>query len=281
MTVKLPNDDGNEEMDSYEEDLQVGDLEIDRQVQRQGLNSAKVERMVKSWNPNAQGKITVSYRHPTRTYVVVDGQHRVEAIRRLTDNAGTVPCIVFKGLTLAQEAQMFLDLNHTTVPPKIDKFKVQQKTEGEEGDSARSIVELVGAYGWTVSRTAANGHVNAVSVLERLYALSNKIEADPNLIQVTMLVITRAWGNDRFGVQAPILEGIGRMFAEYGSLLETDRLITVLKEYKGGPQTLTSEASQVSALRKGKVSMGVADILVNSYNKGRRSKTLAPWTRRA
>jgi hypothetical protein len=71
------------------------------------------------------------------------------------------------------------------------------------------------------------------------------------------------------------------MFAEYGSLLETDRLITVLKEYKGGPQTLTSEASQVSALRKGKVSMGVADILVNSYNKGRRSKTLAPWTRRA
>jgi len=264
----------------YEEDLQVGDLEMDRRVQRQGLNSAKVERMVKTWNERAKGRIIVSYRKNTKNYIVIDGQHRVEAIRRLTDNEGTVPCIIFKDLSLAEEAQMFLDLNNTTIPPKYDKFKVQQETQSPEGDASRSIVELVGAYGWAVSRTAAPGHINCIDVLQRLYTLSGKIEAQPNLVQITVMVLTRAWGNDRYGMQAPILEGVGRMFAEYGSLLDTDHLIDVLKEYQGGPQTLKAEAAQLSALRKGKVAMSVAEILVGKYNKGRRKSGLSPWTRR-
>jgi hypothetical protein len=263
-----------------EKRLNVGDLEIDRRVQRQGLNIAKVDKIVAKYNSDALGIITVSHRKD-RSFVVVDGQHRVEATRRVTDNQGNLPCRIFEDLTLADEAQMFLDLNYTTLPTMIDKYKVRLNVESEDGDAARSIGELVGAYGWTVSRTAADSHINAVSVLERLYGLSRKIEADPNLIQVTILVITRAWGINRYGVQAPILEGIGRMFAEYGSLLDVDHLIEVMKKYQGGPGTLVGEASQLANLRRWKKSMAVADILVNEYNKGRRTKTLTTWAKRA
>jgi hypothetical protein len=263
-----------------EKHLHVGDLTIDRRVQRQGLNSAKVERIVKNYSPAALGIITVSFRKD-RSYVVVDGQHRVEATRRVTDNQGDLPCRVFEGLTLAQEAQMFLDLNHTTIPTQIDKFKVRLEAHSDEGDAARSISELVGAFGWTVSRTAADGHINAVTVLERMYQLSQKLEADPNLIQMTILVITRAWGNNRYGVQAPILEGLARMFGEYGSLLDGDHLIEVLQKLQGGPQTLVAEARQLAALRGWNVAMAVADKLVNEYNKGRRTKQLTVWRKRS
>jgi hypothetical protein len=259
--------------------LDVGELTIDRRVQRQGLNTAKVEHIYTNYNPASLGIITVSLRKD-RSYVVVDGQHRVEATRRITDNQGDVPCRVFEGLTLAEEAQMFLDLNTTTVPTMVDKFKVSLNADSPAGDAARSISELVGAYGFTVSRIAADGHINAVSVLQRLYALSQKIGADPNLIQVTIMVISRAWGNNRYGVQAPIFEGIARIFAEYGSLVDVDRLINVLKEYQGGPQTLASDGAQLAAIKRAKKSMGVAETLVGVYNSGKRTKTLSPWRAR-
>lgn len=259
--------------------LPVSDLEIDRRVQRQGINMAKVKFMVKKYNTGALGIITVSLRKD-KSYVVVDGQHRTEATRIKTSNMGTLKCHVFEGLTLAQEAQMFLDLNYTSKVPVIDSFKVKINTDGPEGDVAREIQEIVGAYGFQISRVPANGNINAINVVERIYALSKKLDAEPSLLQATVLVIARSWGNDRHGTQGAIIEGIGRMFAEYGARVDLDRLEEAMKTYAGGPQSLIAEATALAALRKGKVSMGVAELLVEAYNKGRRTKTLEAWRAR-
>lgn len=258
------------------EELAVNDLVIDRRVQREGLNRVKVREIVTEYNHGALGVVTVSLR-TDRSLVIIDGQHRVEATRIVTDNVGLIKCHVFRGLTLAEEAAMFLALNNTTKPPIIDKFKVLRSAEGVKGDAARDIAELLGAYGFQISNVAANGNINAVNVVVRLYELSRKLDAEPNLIVATILTISRAWGNDRFGTQGPILEGIGRMYAEYGSRLDLDHLISVLKDYQGGPRSLLGEARQLSALTKSKVSMAVAEILVTHYNKGRRSRSLEKW----
>lgn len=266
-----------------EAELAVSNLDLDRRVQRQGLNLHKVKRIVKNYNTGALGIITVSYRID-RSYVVIDGQHRVEATRIVTSNMGSLKCHVFgldgDYLTLGEEAQMFLDLNDTTKPPNIDKFLVRQNTEGPAGDNAKDLAQIVGVYGFKISRVVANGNINAVTVMEKLYELSQKLEAEPNLVQATVLVISRAWGNDRYGLQGAILEGIGRMFAEYGSRLDLDRLIEAMKNYKGGPQSLLAEAHGMSALRKGKVAMGVAELLTEAYNHGRRTKQLEAWRAR-
>lgn len=260
--------------------IPVGELEMDRRVQRQGLNMSKVRHIVKHYNEQAIGMVTVSWRS-NDAKIIVDGQHRWEAKRIVTDNLGSMKADVWHGLTLAQEAQMFLDLNETTQPPVIDKFRVRLNTDGESGDIARDIQELVGAYGWTVSRVPANGNINCIRVVERLYALSKKLEAQPNLVQAAVLVITRAWGNDRHGTQGAFIEGIGRMFAEYGSQLDIDHLINVVKTQEGGPQSLLGKAQQLAAIRKSKVSMAVAELLVGDYNKGRRSRVLTVWRARA
>lgn len=257
----------------------VSDLEIDRRVQRQGLNLNKVKAIVKKYNKGALGIITVSFRKD-KSYVVIDGMHRTEATRIKSSNTGELLCHVFKDLTLAQEAQMFLDLNHTSKVPVIDSFKVLLNTDGAEGDVAREIQEIVGAYGFQISRVPANGNINAVNVVERIYALSKKLDAEPSLLQATILVIARSWGNDRHGTQGAIIEGIGRMFAEYGARIDLDRLEEAMKTYAGGPQSLIGEAVALAALRKGKVSMGVAELLVEAYNKGRRTKTLEAWRAR-
>lgn len=265
-----------------EEMIAVTDLVVDSRVQRQALNMAKVRKFVKRYNPSALGIVTVS-RRADRSLVVVDGMHRVEATRIFTTNAGLMLCHVFTDLSLADEAQMFLDLNETTQPMVADKFNVTLSADSVEGDAARDMQELVGAYGWRISRTQANGHINCIRIATRLYELSQKLDAQPNLLQAAILVITRAWGNDRHGVQGPILEGIGRMFGEYGSNLDMTRLVDTLKAYQGGPQTLVAEAQALAAIRKGRVSMAVAEQLVESYNKGLRSgnRTLSQWRKRS
>lgn len=262
------------------ENLPVTSLEVDNRVQRQGLNRTKVLRIKNNYNPGALGIITVSYRENSKAYVVIDGMHRTEATRIVTDNTGELQCKVFRGLTLAEEVQMFLDLNDTTQPPEIDKFKVLLSGEGSDADAARDISELLGAYGWQVSRVAANGNVNAVTVVWRMYELSKKRDADPNLILMAIMTITKAWGNDRFGAQGPVIEALARMYAEYGARMDLDHLVDVLKLYQGGPRSLLAEAKQLAAVRKMKASMALADILVNSYNKGRRTRQLDAWRRR-
>jgi hypothetical protein len=261
------------------EDLPVNQLEIDRRVQRQGLNLTKVRRIAKNYNPAALGIVTVSFRKD-RSYVVIDGGHRTEATRIVTDNTGTLVCHVFKDLTLAEEVQMFLDLNDTTQPPKIDKYLVLRSGEGPDADAARDIAELLGNYGWQISRVAANGNINAVDVVNRMYQLSQKMGSDPNLILMAIMTITKAWGNDRNGAQGPLFEALCRLYAEYGSKLDYDHLVDILKHYQGGPRSLIAEGQQLGAVRKMKTAMAIADIVVNTYNRGRRTKQLEAWRKR-
>lgn len=256
--------------------IKVSDLEVDRRVQRAGINLAKVDRMVKKYNPSSLGVLTVSERR-SKALIVIDGAHRLEATRRVTENQGELLSFIFSGLELAEEAQMFLDLNNTTTPPIIDQFKVSLLADSPEGEQSRDIARLIGLYGWKVSAAAADGNVNAVGALERIYKLSVAREADPNLLQMVFLVVTRAWGIDRLGGQAPMVEALGRMFAEYGDKLNTDRLIDILKAFKGGPRALLSETQQIASLTRARHPSALAMTLANEYNKGRRSRTLEPW----
>lgn len=257
------------------ENIPVTELRVDRNVQREGLNMNKVREIVAKFNPQAVGTITVSLR-ADRSYVIIDGQHRWEAVRILSDNAGFMNAHVYTGLTLGQEAQMFLDLNRTTVPLMADKFKVTLLVDGAEGDAARQIQAIVGAYGWKVSRVPSKGNINCIGVLQRMHRLSLEKNADPHLIQMAILVITRAWGNDRHGAQASVVECLCRIFAEYGTAaIDLDRLIGVLQEFI--PRTLTKEAAQLAAIKGSKVSMGMAEMVITRYNKVKKSGSLYEW----
>jgi hypothetical protein len=259
-----------------EEWILVGDLEIDREVQRNNIDLKKVERIKANYNPGALGVITCSRRNKVTT-VVLDGQHRVQVVKELTDNEGEVLCHVFSGLTLAEEAQMFLDLNAGNQPSLLEKFRVRV-VAGDEG--AIDITNMVKSYGWTIGPSTQNGTLQCVGALESIYRLSKKLEFEPDLLQAVIMTITRAWGTDRDGGNAVLLQGLAFLISEHGSLLDLKRLETCLKSYQGGPMGLHTDAVQLAALRKMRVAMAVAEQVTEAYNKGRKNKLLPPWRRR-
>jgi uncharacterized protein DUF6551 len=266
------------------ERIKVSDLEVDTRVQRDALQMGKVDKIVRDYNRDAVGVIHVSRRLTENGslvgHYIIDGAHRTEATRRVTENVGEMVCHVFEGLTLEQEAQMFLDLNYGNQPSPLEKHKNRVVAQDPQ---ALRVEEGVHKYGWAVSKDPANGHVNCIMKLYAIDALSEKIEADPDLISMTFLVITRAWGNDRRGAQAVILEGIARLIAEHGSKINFDHLIDRLKVYPGGPGDLRTESARFASLTKGKVAMSVANLITEWYNKGKgeRKSALPPWRKRA
>lgn len=265
------------DMNFTEEWIPVSELDIDRAVQRSSFDKHKVERFKRNFNPAALGVITVSRRNAI-TLVIIDGMHRTETVRQLTTNEGKILCHVFSGLTRAEEAQMFLDLNAGTQPTMLDKFRVRLTAEDSV---AIKIHEMAHAYGWTVSAVQGNGTIQCVQALERIHKLSEKLEAEPSLLQVTLMCVTHAWGQSKAGVKAVILEGIAALAGEHGSNLDLDVLQRKLRDYPGGPLGLHTDAVTLASMRRGKVSMAVAERLTDEYNKGRKTKVLHPWRRRS
>lgn len=242
--------------------VSVNDLEVDPQVQRFRYNPRKVEQIVKSYNEGRLGLVTVSKRNSV-TMVVVDGWHRWEATRRVTDSTGELKCRVFEGLTLAEEAQMFLDLNPGNQPTALDRYRMRLLTHDEE---TVAIDEAIHAYGWQVHPQKAVNHLQCVIALHRIQKLANASEATKDLLKNTMLVVSRSWPGDKDAGAAVILEGTAAVINEYREKLDLDRLVAQLRDYAGGPGALASNAQQLSRITQARTAMSVADLLVKQYN---------------
>lgn len=258
--------------------LNPKELLVDRRVQREALLLPKVDSIVANFNPDAVGVLHIS-RRVDRGLYIIDGWHRDEALKRLDKDK--VTCHVFEGLTLAQEAQMFLDLNNANQASVYEKYKVA--VEAGDPDTVE-LDKLVHAMGYTADGSPGPGHINAIRSLQRLWARSKEMDADPNLVQLTLMVISRAWGDDRDGVQGAILDGLGRFISVHKDRINFDQLIERLREYPGGPKQLTTNARQLKVVNRMRVSMAVADLIVKEYNRGRASSSrnvLPTWSYRS
>jgi hypothetical protein len=102
------------------EQLHVDHLTVNPQAQRI-LNEPRAKRMADTFLPQAAGTLIVSRRDGVN--YVVDGQHRLVAARMA--GVSQLQCEIHHGLSLADEAELFLIKNRDSKPPsKIDEFRI-------------------------------------------------------------------------------------------------------------------------------------------------------------
>lgn len=258
-----------------EERLAVASLQTDPRVQRP-LNPARVEAITVNFNPAGLGVLSVSRRNAV-TDVIIDGQHRREAVLRVYDGGGEANCHVYEGLTLADEAELFLLLNNTTKPRLIDKHLVGV-TAGDP--MAVDIERLVAQYGWKVTAQAGPASITAIGSLQKIWRFSERVEADPHLISMALLAVTRAWGTQYAGVRGVILEGLAAIFNEYRDKVDLDRLVDKMRSFEDGPEGLHDRAQSYAKMEKITMPMSVARLLIAQYNVGAKGKALDDWRRR-
>lgn len=249
-------------------------LSIDPRVQRtEGIDGRRVNDMVLNFNPLALGTVTVSLR-PNGKLVVLDGMHRTAAARQV-GYQGLINAEVISGLTIEQEAELFLLLNATKTPTAVTKFHVRV-VMGEP--AAVEMNTIIQSHGWTVRLSTADGTISAVTAVERIYSTGGGAKASGThgeLLDRTLEIVTAAWGHDCQAANGHVLIAVAQLLGRFGASVDTKKLVGEMQGTR--PGTLIGRAKNVRDAQGGTVPAALAKILAGMHNKKRRSNLLPEW----
>lgn len=249
------------------ERVRLGDITIDQRVQR-NVDQTRVAAIAKGFNWAAFGVPALSRREDRVTLVILDGMHRIEGGKAAGFIDATPQMRVHTGLTLAEEAALFLELNNTRKPMPVDLFRIGVTSGDRDLIMMNRLIEHHGLVVAHAGRTA----FRAVTAIRRIYGI------DEMAATRALDVCVRAWGVHSDSVQGSIYEGMGLFFIRYGDGPNAEELADRLKKYPGGASGLLGAARGLAKIRSVSIPNAVADILVGEYNKGRRTRALPPWT---
>lgn len=243
--------------------LRAGSLTIDQQVQRP-ISSVHVNRIIKAFDLRKIGTLLVSKR-ATGELVVLDGQHRLQALRELGYGDATIKCEVYEGLTTAEEADLFRGRNTIKVPSAFDRF---EKGVLAGDDRCVAIHRVLERHSLRIVRggTYEGRGVRAVGAVERVYDMRE------GLLDLTCGIAVAAWPMNPDATDGKILTGLAIFLDTYWDEFDHASLVKKLAKYAGGPSSLIANGAALKSLR-GSNAKGVAEVVREVYNKGRSAKS--------
>lgn len=197
--------------------------------------------------------------HRDGLWWIMDGQHSIAALKLwLGDWKGQrLQCWTYEGLSEEQEADKFLRLNFKKTVPPIPKFRAAV-TAGRP--DASDINRIVLAHGCKVTSDRVEGAIRAVAKLESIYQRSGAAT-----LGRTLRIIRDAYGD--YGLEAPIIDGIGLLCQRYNGELNDDWAVSKLSNAHGGVAGLTNKANvirQATGLKVGECHAIAAVEIINS-----------------
>jgi hypothetical protein len=217
------------------------------------------------------GLITVSQRLDNRFYVL-DGQHRIAAAR-MAKYDDPIATRIFTGLTVEEEAGLFLTLNHTRAVTSIERFKVRV-TLGDR--AAININNILRAHGLHVDYAAAArpNTVSAIITLEKVYRGAGVWDDGEysDLVDRVVATAIKAYGGDtrQTVFSRALVEGLGIFHATFGKRIDRERLAEVLGNVP--PRQFTSRARTRRDALGGAIGENAAEVLHDLYNSRRKDK---------
>ena len=246
------------------DELPFRSLAFDDSYQRSVL-PAYVAKLVGKWDLKKVGVITVSIRN--RKPYVIDGQHRVRAALELGLSDTKIRCEVYRGLSVEEEAQLFLALNDAKSVTAIDRYQAGLVANDP---TCIGVRDTLAQYGLAVGNTGGDGYVRCANTLLKIY------ERDPAALEDTCLLLTGAWGTRSEALDHVVVTGMGMVVNRFNGEIDRGVFVKKLAKYHGGPGALVGDARGLAALKPFGVTRASAELMVDTYNKGRRSGQLAP-----
>lgn len=193
-----------------------------------------VESVAGDFDPALVGTLVVSAREDGQ-YAVIDGQTRMEAMRRVASDEGAdtsgagvasngahgpgvAPCLVYTGLTREDEARLFADLQ--TKRRGMATYLRFRAALVAKDPEAVGIAEIVRAAGFELDVVETAHTVKAISALEKTY------RRDPDLLRRVLEIIMAAWPLEEteFRTGGDMISGIA-LFLSREEKVNDDRLM--------------------------------------------------------
>jgi hypothetical protein len=213
--------------------------------------------------------------HRDGNFWVVDGQHRVYALKQNGFEKDMLDCEVYEDLTDAEMADIFLGRDARKPIPLYDKFHVAC-TAGRRRE--RDIQRAVEANGQKIARSKDEG-ISAVGALGTVYDRSGDV-----VLGQVVRTINVGFGGDPMAFDSAVIEGLGLVFNRYNGRTNEKQLGLRLSTLRQGARELLRKAEAIRVRTGSQKKQCVAAAVVDLYNKseGPRSKDRLPsWWKEA
>lgn len=243
--------------------IRLEKLESGQPYQR-GLTKSMVDHIEKHFNAQALGVIKVSARDGK--YYVVDGQHRITALRYLFGGGYEVPCEIHEGLTYKDEAALYTKLNVNVkrlTPAEIFKGELES---GEK--EATTINKLVNAAGMKIN--ISGGHSPGMTCIQKIRNTYKALGDKPFFDM--MCLLASAWVMEQPKINADVMGGMTLFIKTYGTKIDTSKLVDRL-----------CKTSPLEIQRNGKTDQSAsgdvrfAKVIWQIYNKGLKESNRLPY----
>ncbi|MEV0081147.1 DUF6551 family protein [Nocardia neocaledoniensis] len=226
------------------------------------LDQARVKTMARTWNPRLLGVLDISDRGDTGTgaprYAIINGQHRAAAAR-LVDEDTILVANIHTGLSVADEAKLFYDIDAKT--RRLTGWDRWKSRRGAGDPTVIQIEKIVTTAGLTIDMAPTDGNIRCVSTLEKVYALGGE-----KLLRDALDLIAETWGHRLDAVDAPLVHGVARVLHSY-DCLDVERLGEVLIDI--APRQVKARAQALRETETGQISRLVALVIIGAYNSSR------------
>jgi hypothetical protein len=246
----------------YYKKIPVGLLEVDPNMDAQRIFQPPwANKLAKMWNPKVLLVATVSLRVDGR-YYLIDGQHSTAVAKQKHGPDFERGCIVYEGLSLQEEAALFLAANRDRKPVKpYDNFKVAITA----GDSTTIRIDAeVKSCGLEVK---ASTSTNCVGAVQAIVAVGEKREG---LLPKVLNTLANGWGRDKSSWDNMAIRAVGMVIDTNWEKVELDRLAKTLQKNPVGIWKMHAVRQTRSGGGSNSRSLPLAENIVTAYNSGLR-----------
>lgn len=244
---------------------------IDPDVQRK-FEAKHAASIARRYDPLMFGMGHVSVRADGK-YYVLDGQHRCAAARQAGHGGIPVLFKIYRGLSSAEEAALFITLNaNKKAVTALDTFRLNVKAGHPASCDISRIVE---SFGLRVAGYQLDGGISAVAALIAIY--DGRLGTKPStqlpsnglpkghLLSRTLHCLTTAWGKDHNAFYVLILRGVAGLMKKHGAAVDIQRLAKALSK-SGTPTMATGRIRQLSEVSRRSASLAAVEYFENIYD---------------
>lgn len=249
--------------------LSTGILFSGQPYQRK-VRPARVKQIMDEFDPKLLDEVIVSYR--SGNYNVVDGQHRIAALKAMNGGADVmITCKVLTGLTYEQEADLYERLDASKKKLNIVD-STRAKSEAQNDPDVKNIQKVLSANGisWVFSHSGSSGGKNRISSTRTLLLTYKALGLD-GFAQMIRLIKT-TWGGAEDSLNMYIISGMGLFVKIYGEELQEDLFVKKLS--KVPPREIVIEGKADISTRE--MALKYARVIWNKYNR-KAVKNMLPY----
>jgi len=247
--------------------VKVSDLLIDYSYQRNPIGK-KVNKIAKNFDPDLLGVIICSMRE-SGVLAVIDGSHRVHALRQKQMNDAVLNALVYFDLKIEDEAKIFSLLNQEhTKPNPAEIFKAGIVAGDEETIIINRIFTNLGL---NIGVGPGENKVRAISTVKRVYR-----NAGEKVLQDTLYTIKSAYGDSSSTMRDVLISAVAIVYNRYGDSVEVSRMITTLQKF-GNPNSLIANAKSMMSNQNQVTSTALPYLIVNAYNQRLKKNRLSDY----